>query len=129
MDINMISWFEIPVSDMDRAQKFYETVFKVKISINDFGGLLMGWFPPAEDITAPGISGSLVYHQKDYIPSATHGPLVYFNSQSEDISNELSRVEAAGGKILKAKSLISNEVGYMAVILDSEGNRIALHSK
>jgi len=125
----MISWFEVPVSDMNRAQKFYETVFNVQISINDFGGVIMGWFPPAEDITAPGISGSLVYHKEDYIPSATHGPLVYFNSQSGDVSDELSRVETAGGKIIRSKTLISNEIGYMALILDSEGNRIALYNK
>jgi uncharacterized protein len=129
MDVNMISWFEVPVLDMDRAKKFYETVFKVEISINDFGGVLMGWFPPAEDITAPGISGSLVKSEGNYIPSATHGSVVYFNSQSGDISNELSRVVAAGGKILQDKTLISNEIGYMAQVLDTEGNRIALYNK
>ena len=124
----MISWFELPVSDMNRAQKFYETVFNVKISIQEFGGILMGWFPPAEDITAPGISGSLVKNES-YIPSATHGALVYFNSQSGDLSNELSRVEAAGGKVLQDKTLISNEVGYMGMFLDSEGNRVALYNR
>ncbi|QMU63003.1 MAG: VOC family protein [Flavobacteriaceae bacterium] len=129
MDINMVSWFEIPVNDMDRAKKFYESVFQVELSINDFGGILMGWFPPAEDITVLGISGSLVKHETEYIPSATHGALVYFNSQSGDIDNELSRVESAGGRILKPKTLISNEIGYMAVILDTEGNRIALYNK
>lgn len=124
----MISWFEIPVTDMDRAKKFYETVFQVPVAVNDFEGVLMGWFPPAEDITAPGISGSLVQHT-EYIPSATHGPLVYFNSQSGDIDHELSRVVAAGGKIMRPKTLISNEVGYMAVVIDTEGNRIALYNK
>ncbi|MFY0629277.1 MAG: VOC family protein [Flavobacteriaceae bacterium] len=124
----MISWFELPVSDMDRAKKFYETVFNVKISIQEFGGILMGWFPPAEDITAPGISGSLVKND-NYKPSASHGALVYFNSQSGDLGNELKRVEAAGGKILQDKTLISNDVGYMAVFLDSEGNRVALYNR
>lgn len=124
----MISWFEIPVNDMDRAKKFYETVFQVSISINDFGGVLMGWFPPAEENNAPGISGSLVKH-RDYIPSATHGTLVYFNSRSGDIDQELSRVEAAGGVIQQPKTLISDDIGYMAVILDTEGNRIALYNK
>lgn len=127
MDINMISWFELPVSDMDRAQKFYETVFNVKISIQEFGGILMGWFPPAEDITAPGISGSLVKNEH-YKPSSSHGALVYFNSQSGDLGIELSRVENAGGKILQDKTLISNDIGYMAVFLDSEGNRVALYN-
>jgi len=129
MEVNMISWFEIPVLDMDRAKKFYETVFNVEISIQDFGGVLMGWFPPAEDITAPGISGSLVKSEGNYIPSSTHGAVVYFNSQSGDVSDELARVEAAGGEILQPKTLISNEIGYMALVLDSEGNRIALYNK
>jgi len=129
MEVNMISWFEIPVFDMDRAKKFYETVFNVEISIQDFGGVLMGWFPPAEDITAPGISGSLVKSDGNYIPSATHGAVVYFNSQSGDISDELARVETAGGNVLQTKTLISNEIGYMALVLDSEGNRIALYNK
>jgi hypothetical protein len=129
MEVNMISWFEVPVTDMDRAKKFYETVFNVEVSIQEFGGVLMGWFPPAEDITAPGISGSLVKSEGNYIPSATHGAVVYFNSQSGDISDELRRVEAAGGKILQDKTLISNEIGYMAQIIDSEGNRIALYNK
>lgn len=125
----MISWFEVPVLDMDRAKKFYETVFQVEITINNFGGVLMGWFPPADDITAPGISGSLVKSEANYIPSATHGSVVYFNSQTGDLSNELARVEAAGGSILQTKTLISNEIGYMAFVLDSEGNRIALYNK
>jgi len=129
MEVNMISWFEIPVLDMDRAKKFYETVFNVEISIQDFGGVLMGWFPPAEDITAPGISGSLVKSEGNYIPSSTYGAVVYFNSQSGDVSDELARVEVAGGNILQTKTLISNEIGYMALVLDSEGNRIALYNK
>lgn len=128
METNMVSWFEVPVADMDRAKKFYETVFKVEIAINQFGEILMGWFPPAEDITSPGISGSLVKH-KDYIPSATHGPLIYFASQSGDLSDELSRVEAAGGKVLQGKTEISPEIGFMGLVLDSEGNRIALYNK
>mgnify|MGYP003117246786 CR=1 FL=1 len=129
MDVNMISWFEVPVLDMDRAKKFYETVFQVEITINNFGGVLMGWFPPADDITAPGISGSLVKSEENNMPSATHGSVVYFNSQTGDLSNELARVEAAGGSILQTKTLISNEIGYMAFVLDSEGNRIALYNK
>jgi predicted enzyme related to lactoylglutathione lyase len=129
MEVNMISWFEVPVLDMDRAKSFYETVFNVEITINDLGGVLRGWFPPAEDITAPGISGSLVKKEGDYIPSATHGSVVYFNSQSGDVSDELKRVKAAGGTILQDKTLISNEIGYMALVLDSEGNRIALYNK
>ncbi len=128
MDVNMISWFEIPVTDMDRAKKFYEVVFQINISVHDLGGVVMGWFPPAEDNSAPGISGSLVKHE-EYIPSSTDGVLVYFNSQSGDIDHELSRVEQAGGEITRPKTLISDDIGYMAVIKDTEGNRIALYNK
>lgn len=119
---NMVVWFEIPVSDMERAKKFYETVFEVEINIVDFGGLLMGWFPDRGD--AHGANGTLI-KQESYIPSQ-EGTLVYFNS--DDVQNEISRVEAAGGSVFQPKTQISPEHGYMAVFIDTEGNRIALHS-
>ncbi len=119
---NMVVWFEIPVSDMERAKKFYETVFEVEINIVDFGGLLMGWFPDRGD--AHGANGTLIKHES-YIPSQ-EGALVYFNS--DDVQNEISRVEAAGGSVFQPKTQISPEHGYMAVFIDTEGNRIALHS-
>ena len=63
-----------------------------------------------------------------YKPS-TDGVLVYFTAHSGDLANELSRVENAGGKVLQGKKQISEEYGYMALITDSEGNRVALHSR
>jgi predicted enzyme related to lactoylglutathione lyase len=57
------------------------------------------------------------------------GTLVYFTAHSGDLDNELGRVENAGGKVFQPKTLISDDVGYMAVIGDTEGNRIALHSR
>ena len=122
MKQNMVGWFEIPVSDMPRAKSFYEKVFKVKIEIHDFGGILMGWFPFAED--KPGASGTLI-QQDTYIPSQ-EGTLVYF--VCDDVANEIGRVEAAGGKVYQPKTQISPEYGYMAVFIDTEGNRVALHS-
>ena len=121
---NMVGWFEIPVTDMDRAKTFYDTVFKVEIQIQDFGGVLMGWFPFVEDKI--GISGSLV-KQDSYTPSEDKGVLIYFSSV--DVNDELRRIEAAGGKIIQPKTQISPEIGYMALFIDSEGNRIALHSR
>lgn len=123
MKYNMVGWFEIPVHDMDRAQTFYESVFKVQIKIVDFGGVLMGWFPDRGNVQ--GAQGTLI-KQESYIPSQK-GTLVYF--MSDDVQNELDRIEAAGGKIHQAKTQISPEHGYMGVFIDSEGNRIALHSK
>jgi len=123
MESNMVGWFEIPVSDMDRAKQFYETVFQVDIAIHDFGGMLMGWFP--FDESKPGAAGTLI-KQDTYIPSQ-EGTLVYF--VSDDVQNELDRIEAAGGKIYQPKTQISPEYGFMGVFIDSEGNRVALHSK
>lgn len=123
MKQNMVPWFEIPVTDMDRAKKFYEQTFQIEIQVVDFGGILMGWFPNAGNVM--GATGSLV-QQESYIPSH-EGTLVYFGC--EDLSNELGRIEAAGGKILQPKTQISPEHGYMGVFEDSEGNRVALHSQ
>lgn len=123
MKYNMVGWFEIPVNDMDRAKAFYETVFQVEIKVVDFGGLLMGWFPDRGDVQ--GAQGTLI-KQESYIPSQ-EGTLVYFIS--DDVQNELDRIEAAGGKIYQPKTQISPEHGYMGVFIDSEGNRIALHSR
>ena len=121
----MVAWFEIPVTDMDRAKKFYEAVFDVSISVHDLGGFIMGWFPPATEPKNEAM-GSLVQHET-YQPSETHGTLVYFASENVEI--ELGRVEEAGGVILRPKTSIGGEHGFMALFKDSEGNRIALHSQ
>jgi predicted enzyme related to lactoylglutathione lyase len=122
MKQNMVAWFEIPVNDMNRAKAFYEKVFNLAITVVDFGGTIMGWFPNQGE--AYGATGTLIL-QESYVPSQK-GTLVYFSS--EDISTELDRVEAAGGTIYKAKTQISPEQGYMGVFIDSEGNRVALHA-
>lgn len=126
MDKNVVGWFEIPVQDMDRAIKFYETVFDFKLDRNNMGPLDMAWFPMVEN--GIGAAGSLVYHEEFYKPSS-EGALVYFTSQAGDLSVELARVEDAGGKILVPRTLIKEDIGYMAAFIDSEGNRIALHSR
>ena len=72
-------------------------------------------------------SGSLVQH-KEYKPSQ-EGTLIYFTSPSENLQNEMNKIEAAGGKILMQKKLITEDIGYMGLFVDSEGNRIAIHSK
>ena len=124
MEHNIVGWFEIPVENMERAKTFYNAVFNIEITIQDFGGTLMGWFPFAED--KPGASGSLIKNDA-YKPSDNKGVLVYF--ASEDVNNELNKVEANGGKVIQGKTQISPDIGYMAVFIDSEGNRIALHSR
>lgn len=123
---NMIGWVEIAVTDMERAIKFYETVFDVKLERHQMGPLDMAWFPSIEN--SIGASGSLVKHDEWYKPTLD-GPLIYFTAFSGDVNNELAKVEKAGGKIWVPKKQISPEIGYMAVFGDSEGNRIALHSR
>lgn len=125
MKHNVVGWFEVPVADMDRAVKFYETVFDFSLHRQKMHELDMAWFPMIEG--AEGSMGSLVCNKEFYEPR-DNGTLVYFTCHSGDLNNELSRVEAAGGKVLQPKTQISPEHGYMAVIHDSEGNRIALHS-
>jgi len=125
MDRNVVGWFEIPASDMERAIKFYEAVFGFKLERHEMGELDMAWFPFAD---VPGAPGSLVYHKEFYKPS-TDGTLIYFTCHSGDLENELSKVEPAGGKVLMPKKLITEDIGYMALCVDTEGNRIALHSR
>jgi hypothetical protein len=121
----MVSWFEVPVLDIKRAAAFYETIFSIKITIQDFGGVQMGWFPSNENKS--GAAGSLIQYKKAYKPSDIYGPLLYF--YSDDVQVELDKILAAKGSIVQPKTMISEEIGYMAIFLDTEGNRIALKSK
>lgn len=123
MEHNAVGWFEIPVGDMERAKKFYEAVFNIAINVNQFGAFKMGWFP--SDHSKSGATGSLVQHEM-YQPSATDGPLLYFSCK--DVAVELGRVEDAGGEIIQQKTQIGEGHGFMALLKDTEGNRIALHS-
>jgi uncharacterized protein len=121
---NAISWFEIPASDLDRATKFYETFFGVKFNALDLDNIKMRMFQ-LEDMM--GVGGAIVDSGGFHKPSTTDGPLIYLNG-NPDVQNVLNKVEAAGGKIMVPKTEISPEYGYMAVIIDTEGNRIGLHS-
>lgn len=123
---NSVGWFEIPVTDMERAMKFYETVLDIKLSRNKIGPLDMAWFPWAEE--GKGSAGSLVYHPDYYKPSMD-GVLIYLTTQTGDLNDELQRVEKEGGKVIQSKTLIAEDYGYMAIFKGTEGNRIALHSK
>jgi predicted enzyme related to lactoylglutathione lyase len=121
---NAISWFEIPATDLKRAQVFYETIFDMKMIPLDLDNIQMRMFP-VEDPMAVG--GAIVTSGGFHKPSPTEGPLIYLNG-NPDVQIMLDKVEKAGGKILVPKTQISEEFGYMAVILDSENNRMALHS-
>ena len=119
-----VGWFEIPVKDMDRAIIFYQKVFDCNLTKQDMGNFQMAWFPNEQD--GEGAGGSLCYHKDFYSTSEHAGVLIYFSS--EDCEFELGRVEEAGGKVQIQKRMIAPEFGFMGVFLDSEGNRIGLHS-
>lgn len=121
---NAVSWFEIPTKDLNRAQKFYETIFDMKMIPLDVAQIKMRMFPVTDPMD---VGGALVYNADFYKSSATDGPLVYLNA-NPDVQHILNRIEAAGGKILVPKTQISPEYGYMAMFIDTEGNRVALHS-
>jgi hypothetical protein len=122
---NAISWFEIPATDLNRAQKFYETIFETTLTPLDLPDIKMRMFPLEDPMT--GVGGAIVHSGGFHKPSATDGPLLYLNG-NPDVQKILDRVKEAGGKIMVPKTQISPEYGYMALIIDTEGNRIALHS-
>jgi predicted enzyme related to lactoylglutathione lyase len=120
-----ISWFEIPSTDLDRATKFYEKIFNVTLIPMDMPSIRMRMFPVEDQVN--GIGGAVVHSGGFHKPSLTDGPLIYLNG-NPDLQLVLDRVVAAGGSIMVPKTEISPEYGFMAVIIDSEGNRIGLHS-
>jgi predicted enzyme related to lactoylglutathione lyase len=122
---NAISWFEIPATDLTRATKFYETIFGLTLTPLDLPNIKMRVFPVEDTMTQ--ISGAVVDSGGFHKPSATDGPLLYLNG-NPDVQLVLDKVEKAGGKISVPKTEISQEYGFMAVIIDTEGNRIGLHS-
>ncbi|HWV65234.1 VOC family protein [Chitinophaga sp.] len=124
---NAINWFEIYTSDFNRAKKFYTAVFQCELTdlhVNSDSHPEMQYaaFPANENGTGAG--GALVNMQQ--VKPGNGGTLVYF--ASEEINAELSRVEAAGGKILRPKLHIG-DFGFIALIEDTEGNTIGLHAK
>lgn len=118
---NAINWFEIPAKDLDRAQKFYEAVFAIEMQPMEMEDYKMRMFPYAE-----GKVGGALVQQQDYVPSM-EGVLVYLNANPE-IRQVVGRVEAAGGKVLMPAVEIGSGYGYMALLEDTEGNRIGLHA-
>lgn len=118
---NIINWFEIPAADFSRAVTFYKNILGIEINEMDIMGTKNGFFPS----NGKNVSGAIVQGD-DYTPS-TEGTMVYLNG-GDDLQNVLSKVEGAGGKVIMPKTQISPEMGYLALFIDTEGNRVALHS-
>lgn len=123
---NALNWFEIPVINFERAKQFYETIFNYTMPENTMGNSRMGFF--LYDFKTGKVGGAIVHNPDTAIPANT-GTLVYLNCQP-DLQIVLNRVINAGGKVLKEKTLISPEqqLGYWALVGDTEGNNVALHS-
>ena len=121
--MNAIDWFEIPVSDLDRAKKFYEMILAITMTTMRAGptGPRLALFPVDP---SKGVSGALACGS-GYSPT-TFGAKVYLGC--EDMSLVLGRVEAAGGTVAVPKTQISPQFGFMGAFIDTEGNWIGLHS-
>lgn len=118
---NPVNWFEIATNDLERAKEFYANVFKRGFQLIEMPDTKMYMFEGGED--GKGAVGALVQSEQN-IPSP-NGTIVYF--ECEDVADETSRVEKAGGKILFPKTSIG-EFGFISQGIDTEGNRIGFHS-
>ncbi|HXA78959.1 MAG TPA: VOC family protein [Candidatus Acidoferrales bacterium] len=119
---NQIVWCDIPVADLDRAIRFYSALIGQAVRKQEYSGFAIGLLPGG----GPDSSGCLyIPENNDNRPGAS-GPLVYMNCSGR-LDDAIAKVESHGGKVVQAKHQIGDH-GFRAVILDSEGNRIALHS-
>ena len=122
MLVSAVNWFEIPVKDFKRASAFYEQVLDLEIHVMPHPEYQYGIIPCDME---KGIGGAIV-EGEGYEPSAI-GSLVYLNG-GDDLAVPLGRVEAAGGKVLLPKTSLGPN-GFMAHFIDSEGNKVAFHSR
>ncbi len=118
---NFVNWFEIPAYSHYRSTSFYNYIYQIEMKSVELNGFAMSFFP-----AETGVGGAIVTGP-GCVPSEV-GPLVYLNG-GEDLNNVLSRVNAAGGRVVMQKTFLSETAGYFALFIDSEGNRMALHSK
>ncbi len=118
---NSINWFEIPVKNFERAKTFYSVLFDAEVQEMPHPSLKYGILPGDMQ---NGVTGGIV-EGEGFEPS-TAGTIVYLNG-GDDLSVPLSKVEKAGGKIVMPKTSIGPN-GFMAHFIDSEGNKVALHS-
>lgn len=122
MNNNVATWFELPVTDMQRAKAFYQEVLQASFKDETMSGYQMAIFNADEG----SVSGMLILGEQ-YQPSQT-GAVVYFNG-GENLSMPLDRAVQQGGSVLVPKTPIHDgECGYFALFSDSEGNRVGLYS-
>ncbi len=115
------SYIAIPCTDFQRAFNFYSAITDGKLVKNPAVPFPMAYFKDEE--------GNNIGHlfQMAGIEPSSDGPIVYLKL-ADDLNDTLSKIDAAGGKVIMPKTLISATAGYWSIFLDSEGNRLALHS-
>jgi predicted enzyme related to lactoylglutathione lyase len=116
-----IEWFEIPAVDFDRAVKFYDSVLGVQLRKEIFAGMSNGIFPYDQ-----GTTGGAVVFNPAHQPG-NQGTVVYLSARG-DLDGALSRVPAAGGRVIMPKTAIGDP-GYIAIVIDTEGNKVGLHQE
>lgn len=121
---NAVSWFEIPVSDFERAKAFYQTIFEYEMPEMAAGPVRMGIL--LHDRDGGGIGGAIC-HGQGYKPAGPDGPKVYLNGGS-DLNAVLNRVNGAGGQVVLPKTAIGPDMGHFAYFSDTEGNVVGLFS-
>lgn len=119
---NALNWFEIPVVDLDRAKRFYSTVLQAELREWTMDGMKQALLPYKEG----GVGGALA--QAEHLTPSPQGTVVYLDAGA-DLDGALARAQEAGGKIVLGKTRISEDIGWIAFVLDTEGNRIGLHSR
>ena len=119
---NTAVWFEIPAIRFERAVKFYRDILDVKIVEEEMGDLKMGLFPHDDKSL---VSGAIIFG-KNFKPSR-NGSIVYLNG-GDNLATVLSKIDDAGGNVLIPKTHLGDEIGYIAHFIDSEGNRVGIHS-
>lgn len=125
VNTHSLNWFEIPVTDSPRAKNFYESIFDVEMSSGDIMGLEMTFFPYDMSGQSGKVSGALV--KSEMHTPGMDGAIIYLNA-NPSIQAVVDRIEPSGGKVLMPRTLIDENIGYMAFFVDSEGNRMALHA-
>ncbi|MFT7588322.1 MAG: putative enzyme related to lactoylglutathione lyase [Limisphaerales bacterium] len=117
---DIVRWFEIPALNFEKAVSFYDHIFDIKMECSVNSTHSMALFPVSDG------AGGAVVCGPGSVPGQD-GPLIYLNG-GKDLELILSKVPEAGGRIIMTKTLIDKESGYFAIFIDSEGNKLALHS-
>ena len=118
---NLISIVEIPTNDFSRAVTFYQAILDITIEKVDMSGTQMGVLPSGENTV-----NVVLVKGNDYKPTDT-GAIIYLNSEN-DLQPTLDKIEPNGGKVLVPKTQISPKMGFFALFLDPEGNKLGLYS-